>query len=405
MTPRLRFLFPLSVLPLLLSCGTPPAEEEATDTLVTSQALAIVDGTPGATGVLAVLNDRSTTVATLDYEAHVETRAAHNLIAWRAGPDGVENTADDRRFLTLAQVDAVPYVGPGAISDIEVFARATGRVEVPLDAFVGRFDTVDFNLAEARRALKAANTESATTLQNVYGISALNVQNLVAARPIANMVRLERINTVDADAIQRLKNGTRLAPEGDPCTGASTCQAGLSCVGIPGDNTNPYGRCRNTSVYLPGEGDSCNALTPCQQGLVCNGLASGSDQGLCRPAWMAGSFSQYADVRLPPSATVVESWNFVVGLATVPEDIIVEVDIAHASPEKLVLTLVDPGGDTALLWDGPNEGYPPARIPVTRGISRDASVNGRWKLLVSNPSGTGSGTLRSWTLRLTSRWD
>jgi hypothetical protein len=293
MTPRLRsFLLPLSVLPALLSCGTPPAGDGAADGLVSSRAQAIVDGTPGATGVLAVLNDRSTTVATLDYEAHVETRAAHNLMAWRAGPDGVDGTGDDRRFLTLAQVHAVPYVGPGAISDIELFARATGRVEVPLDAPVGRFDTVSFNLAEARRALKAANTESASTLQTVYGISALNVQNLVAARPIANMVRLERINTVDMDAIQRLKNGTRLAPEGDPCTGTATCQPGLSCVGIPGDNSNPYGRCRDTSVFLPGEGGSCNALNPCQPGWCAMGWRPARTRGCAgRRGWRGTSAS------------------------------------------------------------------------------------------------------------------
>ena len=120
---------------------------------------------------------------------------------------------------------------------------------------------------------------------------------------------------------------------------------------------------------------------------------------------MAAEFSHDAELALPSSSTPVESRLAVVGLATVPEDLTVELDLVHASPHRLVLTLVDPGGDTALLWDGPNESTPPARIPVTRGISRDSSVNGRWTLRVTNPSGTGSGTLRSWTLKLTSRWD
>jgi subtilisin-like proprotein convertase family protein len=120
---------------------------------------------------------------------------------------------------------------------------------------------------------------------------------------------------------------------------------------------------------------------------------------------MAADFTQYADVGLPGSSAVVESSLVVVGLATVPVDLTVELDIVHASSSNLVLTLVDPGGETALLWNGPTEGRPPSRIVVTRGISRDASVNGRWLLRAVNPSGIGSGRLREWRLKVTSRWD
>lgn len=404
MNKRLRFfLLPLSVLPALLSCGTPP-QETAAEPLATSQAQALLDGSPGATAVLAFLNDYSTTLAVLDYEVPLNSLAAQNLIAWRYGPDGVLGTGDDRRFHTLAQVHAVPYVGPGAVADLLWYARGTGRVEMALDAPVGFFDGFELNLAESRRILDAANVHNANMLEHGFGIPLPVVQNIIAARPIEHMVELSRISGVDNAVMQRFKLMTDQAPEGEPCTGANTCRPGLTCTGIPGDGASLYGRCRNTAS-IPGEGASCSVLRPCQAGLVCAGSASGSPQGNCRPAWMAAEFSHEAELALPSSSTPVESRLAVVGLATVPEDLTVELDLVHASPHRLVLTLVDPGGDTALLWDGPNEGTPPARISVTRGISRDSSVNGRWTLRVTNPSGTGSGTLRSWTLKLTSRWD
>jgi hypothetical protein len=405
MTSRRFFFVAVSLgLPALFGCGAPPADESAASAPV-SQEQALADGTPASAGVLALLNDRSTTVTVLDQEVPLDVRAAQGLIAWRAGPDGVEYTGDDRTFVTIAQVDAVPYVGPAALADLEWYARGTGRVvDLPLDASVGFHDGLDFTLAEARRVLRAANVESGATLQNGYGIAPLAVQSILAARPIVHLVELSRLAHVDNAALQRFKLMTRLAPEGDPCTGSNTCQAGLICEGVPYDGSSPYGRCISP-VSLPGENDACSVFTPCQPRLVCRGVPSASQEGWCRPAWMAGEFTRYADVSLPSTSTPVESPVAVVGLATVPDDIIVELDLVHASPHRLVLTLVDPGGDTALLWDGPNEGTPPARIVVNRGISRDGTINGRWLLRVTNPSSVGSGTLRSWKLKLTSRYD
>ncbi len=406
MTSRLSRFFAVSVgLPALLSCGAPPSGGEPTaSSLVSSQAQALADSTPAATGVLAFLNDNSTTLSVLDNDVPLNALAAQGLIAWRAGPDGIEHTGDDRRFISIAQVDAVPNVGPAALADLEWYAKGTGRVTgLPLDALVGNFDGHDFTVAEARRALKAANTESGPTLAT-YGIPALAVQDILAARPLFNMVKLSRLTHVDFTALQQLKAATALAPEGDPCTGAGTCQPGLVCEGRPNDGSSNFGRCINTAP-IPGDGDTCSVFAPCQAKLACHAVPSGYPEGWCRPAWMTGEFTRYADVSLPSTTTPVESTVAVVGLATVPEDILVELDLVHTAPHRLVLTLVDPGGDSALLWNGPAEGTPPSLISVTRGISRDASINGRWLLRVTNPSGVGSGTLRSWKVKLNSRWD
>ncbi|QSQ27546.1 proprotein convertase P-domain-containing protein [Pyxidicoccus parkwayensis] len=407
MTSRLFRSFAVSLgLPVALSCGAAPSGGEPTAALVTTQSQALLaDSTPSATGVLSFLNDWSTTVSVLDNDVPLNAQAAQAIIAWRAGPDGIEHTADDRRFVSIAQVDAVPYVGPAALADLEWYAKGTGRVTgLALDELVGNFDGHDFTVAEARRTLKAANTVSGPDLQNVYGISALAVQDILAARPLYNMVKLSRLANVDFTVLQKFKAMTALAPVGDPCTGPGTCEAGLVCEGRPGDGSSNYGRCI-ASAPIVGDGDTCSVFAPCQAGLACHGVPSGAPEGWCRPAWMSGEFKKYAEVALPAATAPVESTQAVVGLATVPEDIIVEVDLVHSASHRLVLTLVDPSGDSALLWDGPNEGTPPSRISVTRGISRDASVNGYWLLRVTNPSGVGSGTLRSWKLKLTSRYD
>ncbi|MCE9670093.1 helix-hairpin-helix domain-containing protein [Myxococcus stipitatus] len=404
MTFKLSRYISFSLLPVVLSCGAAPQSQEKSPNLLMTRAQALMDGTPVSTGMLAFLNSPSTTVAVLDDDVPLNALAAQSLIAYRNGPDGVPHTADDRRFVSVAQVDAVPQVGPVVLQLLEAYVRGTGRVDMPLDEQLGVFDGVAFNLAEARRVLVVANTASAAVLQGAVGLSAAAAAEIVAARRIDHMVELSRLPSVDASALQALKDHVALAPEGDPCTGPTTCQSGLVCEGLAQGGPVAYGRCRDLTP-IPGNSDSCSALRPCQPGLVCSGVASGSPEGICRPAWMAGTFTNFADVSLPASTVTTVSALGVVGLATVPEDITVVLDIVHASTARLVLTLEDPTGETALLWDGPNEGIPPARIPVTRGIPRDGSANGQWRLHVTNPSGNGGGTLRSWSLELTSRYD
>ncbi|WP_095961582.1 proprotein convertase P-domain-containing protein [Corallococcus macrosporus] len=399
--------FPLFVsLSALIGCGAPTATDGLQEAIALgTQTQALATGTPAAEGVLSFLNDYYISFNELDVQVPLNAQAAQALIDFREGPDGVLRTGDDRRFVSIEQVDAVPYVGPAALAALEAYAKGTGRVELPVDGHVGTFQGVSFNMAEARRAIHAANTESASTLENVFAIPQAAVQSLVAARPILHMIQLSRLTSVDALTLNQLKSNTQLGAEGDPCTGPGLCQPGLVCEGRPGDGSSPYGRCVDTA-YLAGNGDVCSRFMACpSEGLICIGLASGWVEGYCAPAWMGASFIEYSDLRLQSTNPLVTAPLTVVGLATVPMDINVELDIVHTAPHRLVLTLEDPGGETALLWDGPNEGTPPSRIVVTRGIPRDGSINGRWKLHVANPSGVGSGTLRSWTLKLTSRYD
>jgi len=61
-------------------------------------------------------------LATTDYEelraGGVHGAAARRIPAYRNGPDGISGTDDDNRFDDIYEVDAVPYVGPVALSQL-----------------------------------------------------------------------------------------------------------------------------------------------------------------------------------------------------------------------------------------------------------------------------------------------
>lgn len=80
-------------------------------------------------GVLAVANTASR--VELDVDARLDARAARHLVAHRDGPDGLPGTADDDPFDDLAELDAVPWVGPVALARLLDHAYARGLVPEP----------------------------------------------------------------------------------------------------------------------------------------------------------------------------------------------------------------------------------------------------------------------------------
>ncbi|NND87173.1 MAG: hypothetical protein HKM23_07630 [Nitrosopumilus sp.] len=65
----------------------------------------------GPPAVVVFLNDPGTTVTVLVDDVGISENAAHNLIAYRDGPDGVFGTEDDDLFDSIAEIDAVAGVG------------------------------------------------------------------------------------------------------------------------------------------------------------------------------------------------------------------------------------------------------------------------------------------------------
>jgi hypothetical protein len=66
--------------------------------------------------ILYVAN--SSTLAALDIDAGLDSRAAKNIVAHRLGADATPGTADDDPFETIAELDAIPYVSASALSKL-----------------------------------------------------------------------------------------------------------------------------------------------------------------------------------------------------------------------------------------------------------------------------------------------
>ena len=98
----------------------------------------------------------------------------------------------------------------------------------------------------------------------------------------------------------------------------------------------------------------------------------------------------------------------VYGLATVDTDVEVTARITHARSTDLRISLVNAAGTEQPVYDG-SMAARSLRSPftITRSVagSGDESVTGRWYLRVVDVRAGTTGTLDSWSLTVTSRWD
>ncbi|MBS1123635.1 MAG: hypothetical protein H6Q90_5863 [Deltaproteobacteria bacterium] len=93
----------------------------------------IVENSAEAAAVLYLAN--TTSYADLTGELGLATKSADNIVAVRDGDDRTAETDDDARFTTLAQLDAVPFVGPIAFDKLLQYARDNDVVgDVPSSA-------------------------------------------------------------------------------------------------------------------------------------------------------------------------------------------------------------------------------------------------------------------------------
>lgn len=114
----------------IASCVGPAVEHDGLDdSFVTSgksDTGGVAEGSPEAVGVLALVNQASKDV--LGNDVGLSANAARNIVAYRLGDDDVAGTADDERFDTLTELDAVPFVGPVAWRALLAYAEANGYV-------------------------------------------------------------------------------------------------------------------------------------------------------------------------------------------------------------------------------------------------------------------------------------
>jgi subtilisin-like proprotein convertase family protein len=355
---------------------------------------AIVDGTPDAVGLIAFLNDGSTTYELLD--AELDRRAAANLI-------------DARPFATVDQVDAVKYVGEVTLGRLIEMARAAGYVPEGGD-LLGSYDGVAFTVDQAAAALRIVNDESDGVLRGEVGLDSRAIRSILEARPVASMPLLADLYWVGPAGLTHLRDyvDNFLTEPGEraDCRFDGDCAADERCEGITDfGGPTPIGKCREVRDY-DGYWRGCSDTAPCEDGLFCSGLTWGGG-GWCSPDWMQDTFYNETQRYIPADGTTVTTTVDVYGQASVPMDLVVDLDLRHDRPEDLRIVLLDPNGTDAVIWDGPNEGGRdlPTSLIALGNISRDDMVNGRWRLQVTNVGGRGLGNLHSWQLWVSSRYD
>ncbi|MCA9619734.1 MAG: proprotein convertase P-domain-containing protein [Myxococcales bacterium] len=400
-----RAILSLPFLSLALAAGCQSGaspEPESSDAATTE---ALIEGSPEAVGVLRFLNDASTTETVLDDEVPLPSHAAHNLVVHRNGPDGQHGTSDDDLYDDLNEVLAVPQIGPSRLAAIADFGAHQGFTPTG-DDLLGTYDGVAFTVNEAVATLQLVNGASETELDVDIALDKRAVDSILAARPIATVLQLSELYYVGGSALAKLKawaaTGT-LAAVGEDCANNADCLEGLRCEGKPFDGSPEIGKCIPQG-NVPGADDECQADSDCLEGLACAGLTVYGGTGFCRPTWMFGTFaSEEASIPIPDADQAGVSMDLVVyGLATVPEDLMVTIDLDHPRPQDLVVRLVSTNGSDSLLW---NHDQSPAFYLSATGIERDNYINGQLTLEVMDTVSGETGVLHGFEVWVSSRYD
>lgn len=172
------------------ACGTSPDEAPSSGKADGFSASDLVDGTPAAVGILALVNDEDTTLETLDDNAGLDKRAAKNIIA-------------ERPFDSIVQLDDVSRVGPTAFEKLFFFASQSGMVPVGNDV-LGTFDGVTLTVNQAERVLDVVNFSPISVLDVPVGLDSRSVDDIEDFRPFASCLQLADVSFVGPSAFEKL---------------------------------------------------------------------------------------------------------------------------------------------------------------------------------------------------------
>ena len=200
---------------MLASCGAGAIDEDGS----------AVDESSLQTGlILQFLNGPDATVSVLDNDVGLDTRAAKAIVAHVRGPDGVLGTADDNPFDSIAELDAVSYVGAAAITAIDKYAVAkygTTPTPTPTPTPTGQpvtIESVTFTPAQAAGVLDLINNHWEENIYKV-GLSSLAFTSLNAGRPFASIQAVAAAASVGTVALTKLRDWVQnnvINPGGDP---------------------------------------------------------------------------------------------------------------------------------------------------------------------------------------------
>jgi|GEM_PF-1959292 len=194
----------------LAGCAAPPATPGRAPGAEAGRA--IDPGSYEERIVLAVANDAS--FDELDIDAALDRRAATNIVNHRDGADNLDGTGDDDLFDSIAELDAVSYVGSSALQALLSYALSIyGEEETAAVTVLGVVEGSD----EATAILYLANQLSQAELDDAVGLDRRAATNIVAARqgadgrdgtaddlPFTSLGQLDAISYVGQSAFDHL---------------------------------------------------------------------------------------------------------------------------------------------------------------------------------------------------------
>ncbi|GEM_PF-2478171 len=194
----------ITTLSFLLACA--PGLDVTVDGDHLASTKSMTEGSPDAIALLAFVNDPATTYAMLDDDVPLDRRAAGNMIHHRDGADGVAGTSDDDLFDSIAELDAIKWVGTSALDKLSTFAQANGYGLDDHDE-LGTWDGVTFTVAEAAATVAFVNDASETMLDDEVPLNRRAVDSILDARPVSSVAELSELYFVGYSAMNLLLDG------------------------------------------------------------------------------------------------------------------------------------------------------------------------------------------------------
>ncbi|MBX7102125.1 MAG: hypothetical protein K1X89_30700 [Myxococcaceae bacterium] len=207
---------PIAALLVLTACG-PELEATVAGAPEEGDAFEVVAGelsTAETAMVLRYVNGPEAVMSHLVLDAHVTARGANNIEAHAHGFDRILGNADDDRIDSLAELDAIPYVGTSAMASIADFAiphYGPGSVLVK-DVSFAPDEQVNL-MAEANRIDLSAST----------GINFEAGRLLFAGRPYTSFAQVMKIDAIGNEDYRALRAWAKAHPAHPPTGPAGSC--------------------------------------------------------------------------------------------------------------------------------------------------------------------------------------
>ena len=193
---RLRLGSAFLAVSLLAGCGE-GTFEPSSDSLESQQAPLTqtdVDVAPECQGIITFANTAS--FATLD--EYLPSDLVSNLVSQRSVAP----------FVTLANINSVPLVGPARLEQLEGGARAEGFIG---SSCVGIMDDLAISTSDETKLVALVNSLSSTELHDILPYAWNGAANLLNVRPFTSAQAISNMSGIGSVSFRNLRNAATLS--------------------------------------------------------------------------------------------------------------------------------------------------------------------------------------------------